>query len=98
MLRWVKEVEVIVYRGGMYQPREVEKSLMKRLRNLGLPPRLLTMLDEAEGLIADNQLRLLNEGKAENADYGFVLLAHEVRTDTPTFALSTSAPLIKTPS
>ena len=45
------------------QPRDVERALIKRLRALKLPDRFVKQLDEAEHLIAENQLRLLKAAK-----------------------------------
>mmetsp|Transcript_47670 Transcript_47670/g.91012 ORF Transcript_47670/g.91012 Transcript_47670/m.91012 type:complete len:837 (+) Transcript_47670:329-2839(+) len=76
--RWLKEVEAVHSQGGLVQPRDVEKSLLKRLRLLGLPPRFAGQLDEAEALMGDNMLRILRAGRIESPDFGFAMLAHEL--------------------
>ena len=64
--------------GGVVQPRDVQRALIKRLRALRLPDRFVRQLDEAEALVSHNQLRLLQATRVESADYGFALLAHEL--------------------
>lgn len=86
--RWLKEVEAVHSQGGLVQPRDVEKSLLKRLRLLGLPPRFAGQLDEAEALMGDNMLRILRAGRIESPDFGFAMLAHEVTPSGPALTLA----------